>query len=503
VITAGCVEHLNHKAGFPVEDISTIHVTFVGHEETGADFLTISLHDDNANIELEMIRYGHLKFHEVKDVPVQLVEDELELFLSRFEESFGAPRVPEPFPPVPGVPEYIIQIDLKNNTRYRIDQLCGGPIRISDKANGTSFCIARHSIDYFTPLRDLSAKVFELDPTLEDDMFKESPSLLGSEIAKIEAHNGHDVDHLYIHIIDGEAELKIGVDDENKYIYQSAKKVPVEQILDELNSFTELFNRRMTAEHVEMPLERSMSSDYQIAIYLADGRHYLIAQVIDAPIQVENKTGKHHLMFYLKPYSIDYTQPIKNIGTKAFDLQPSIQEKFFGPSTTELQKPEWGVGDWWMVEVSQRADHIAVSYPPWFAPIKWRFEVTDVRSVDGEECFVVEVSNLGEKAVLYHRTGDLSLIEHSWSYAGYPIMPFTVPVFPAKMAAIPFDIPGIPNANTTVDYTKVTHDKADAKCYKVDIGYGYQLWHPNAPYWLYYEKAMIKARLVDCSWWHE
>ena len=158
----------------------------------------------------------------------------------------------------------------------------------------------------------------------------DAPSLLGSEITKIEAHNGHDVDHLYIHIIDGEAELKIGAYDGNKYIYQSAKKVPVEQILDELNSFTELFNRGMTAEHVEMPLERSMSSDYDIAIYLADGRHYLISQVIDASIQVENKTSKPaQVMFYLKPYSIDYTQPMKDIGVKAFDLQPSIQEKFF------------------------------------------------------------------------------------------------------------------------------------------------------------------------------
>jgi len=154
------------------------------------------------------------------------------------------------------------------------------------------------------------------------------PALFGSEITKIEAHN-LDGDYLTIHIINGEAELKIGVDDGEKYIYQSTKKVPVEQILDELNSFIELFNRGVAAEHVEMPLERSMSSDYNIAIYLADGRHYLIAQVIDAPIQVENKTGKHQLMFYLKPYSIDYTQPIKDIGTKVFDLQPSIQEKFF------------------------------------------------------------------------------------------------------------------------------------------------------------------------------
>lgn len=155
------------------------------------------------------------------------------------------------------------------------------------------------------------------------------PSLFGSEIVKIEAHHhGHDTDHLYIHIIDGEAELKIGVDDGDKYIYQSAKKVPVEQILYELNSFTELFNRGVAAEHVEMPLEHSMSSDYNIAIYLADGRHYLISQIINAPIQIENKTGKQ-IMFCLKPYSIDYIQPIKDIGTKAFDLQPPIQEKFF------------------------------------------------------------------------------------------------------------------------------------------------------------------------------
>lgn len=154
-----------------------------------------------------------------------------------------------------------------------------------------------------------------------------SPSLFGSEITKIEAHN-LDGDYLTIHIIDGEAELKIGVHAENKFIYQSVKKVPAEQILDELNSFTESFNRGVAAEHVEMPLERIMSSDYNILIYLADGRYYLISQIINAPIQVENKTGKQ-IMFCLKPYSIDYTQPIKDMGTKAFDLQPPIQEKFF------------------------------------------------------------------------------------------------------------------------------------------------------------------------------
>ncbi|MEA1870258.1 MAG: hypothetical protein U9N09_09015 [Euryarchaeota archaeon] len=156
------------------------------------------------------------------------------------------------------------------------------------------------------------------------------PSLFGSEIVQIRANRMQGIDHLYIHITDGEAELKIGVYDDEKYIYQSAKKVPVEQISDELNSFTELFNQGVAAEHVEMPLEHSMSSDYNIQIYLADGRHYLIAQVIDAPIQVENKTNKSaHLMFYLKPYSIDYIQPIKDIGTKVFDLQPPIPEKFF------------------------------------------------------------------------------------------------------------------------------------------------------------------------------
>jgi len=155
------------------------------------------------------------------------------------------------------------------------------------------------------------------------------PSLFGSEIVKIQANRMQGIDHLYIHIIDDEAELKIGVYDDKKYVCQSTKKVPVEQISDELNSFTELFNRGVTAEHVEMPLESSMSSDYNIQIYLADGRHYLIAQVVDAPIQVENKTGENQVMFYLKPYSIDYIQPIKDIGTKAFDLQPPIQEKFF------------------------------------------------------------------------------------------------------------------------------------------------------------------------------
>ena len=67
------------------------------------------------------------------------------------------------------------------------------------------------------------------------------PSLFGSEIVKIQANRMQGIDHLYIHIIDGEAELKIGVYDDEKYIYQSTKKVPAEQISDELNLFTELF----------------------------------------------------------------------------------------------------------------------------------------------------------------------------------------------------------------------------------------------------------------------
>lgn len=176
-------------------------------------------------------------------------------------------------------------------------------------------------------------------------------------------------------------------------------------------------------------------------------------------------------------------------------------------SAAELQKPEWKVGDWWVVEVGQRGDMIAIYPPPWFEPIKWKFDVTAVQQIRGEKCFVVEVSNLEglqiEKAVLYHRTEDLSLIEHSGSYAGYPLMPFAAPAFPAEMVTIPFDIPGIPNANATVDYTKVTYGKADAKCYKVDVDRGYQLWHPNAPWWLYYEGENVRARLVDCSWWQE
>ena len=189
-------------------------------------------------------------------------------------------------------------------------------------------------------------------------------------------------------------------------------------------------------------------------------------------------------------------------------------------SATDLQKPEWKVGDWWIVEESERADWHAVANPPWIGPFKWKSEVIDVRSIDNEECFVVKSINMGSpesERIAYYRTENHSIVriellnprrhrvyneKDMLLYSSSP-MPDKVPVFPAKTVVIPFGIPEIPNANATVDYTKVTYGKADAKCYRVDIGNGYQLWHPNAPWWLYHEKSIMKARLVDCSWWHE
>ena len=184
-------------------------------------------------------------------------------------------------------------------------------------------------------------------------------------------------------------------------------------------------------------------------------------------------------------------------------------------STTELQRPEWKVGDWWIVEESQYAFWHAVANPPWIGPFKWKSEVIDIQQMNGDECFVVKSINMGypeSERVVYYHTKNLIVVRvelhtprSDIAHDGDRYLPdmHKTPVFPAKTIAIPFEIPRIPNTNATVDYTKVTYGKADAKCYKVDVDKGHQLWHPNAPWWLYYEGEHVKARLVDCSWWHE
>ncbi|MDI6898027.1 hypothetical protein [Methanocella conradii] len=199
------------------------------------------------------------------------------------------------------------------------------------------------------------------------------------------------------------------------------------------------------------------------------------------------------------------------------------------PSTSpvnKLQKPLWKVGDWWIIEESQQIVQAAVDNPPWSGPYKWKMEVTGIQRVDGKDCFIV-VSTSEDfpdiKDILYYSTENLSIvrkesitpsyhdISDGWDVQSTPSL-YMVPSFPAKAVEIPisiesFDVPGASADKAVVDYSKVMQGKADAKGYKVDIshkgGYdGYEVWHQNAPWWLYYNKTIVKARLIDCSWWH-
>jgi len=65
-----------------------------------------------------------------------------------------------------------------------------------------------------------------------------------------------------------------------------------------------------------------------------------------------------------------------------------------GHSEQLLPGPSWKVGDWWIVNVSQREVLIAGSEDAWSGEASWEFRVTGSQAVDGQECYVVEVSEL-------------------------------------------------------------------------------------------------------------
>ncbi|TRZ89453.1 MAG: hypothetical protein D4R88_05495 [Methanosarcinales archaeon] len=159
----------------------------------------------------------------------------------------------------------------------------------------------------------------------------QSPTLLNSSITKIEAHGGlgggsFGGDFIIINIYNNNtAGIEVGVYDSNKYIYKSAKQVPLEQTLPDIERFVDLFKEGIKSKHVEVPLERSLAYDYVIDFYLKDGRRYGIAQIFEGPIYIVG----HQMDFYLETDSIAFESPLREIGVKTFDLSPEIQDKFF------------------------------------------------------------------------------------------------------------------------------------------------------------------------------
>ncbi|MBU4140136.1 MAG: hypothetical protein KJ729_09450 [Euryarchaeota archaeon] len=154
----------------------------------------------------------------------------------------------------------------------------------------------------------------------------QSPTLLNSSITKIEAHS-LDGDFIIINIYNNTMGIEVSVYDLNENTYKGTKQIPLKQNLPDIERFINLFNKGMKSKHVEAPLERAMSSDYEVLFYLKDGRYFIISQIIRGPILIEDKTNNRY--FYLENYSIPFQSPLRDIGVKTFDLSPKVQEKFF------------------------------------------------------------------------------------------------------------------------------------------------------------------------------
>jgi hypothetical protein len=154
-------------------------------------------------------------------------------------------------------------------------------------------------------------------------------------------------------------------------------------------------------------------------------------------------------------------------------------------------------------------------------------EVKEIKPVNGIDCYVVEATSKDlvdtnggyTKDTFYYCKDNLSIVRvisngRTSSNLDINWQPrlFTVPTFPVNVEGVlasdvSFDIPGQSKSVKDVDYSKLTPIKTNAEFFKVNIsgpgGYkATQIWHQNAPWWLYHDEISMKARLVDCSLWH-
>lgn len=78
--------------------------------------------------------------------------------------------------------------------------------------------------------------------------------------------------------------------------------------------------------------------------------------------------------------------------------------------------PKWEVGDWWIVQTYTRYTEPS-SYPqPWSKSGRWRYEVKGIEKVNGQNCYVLELSAVmlrGDKLLqeyYYFRVNDLRAV---------------------------------------------------------------------------------------------
>jgi len=189
---------------------------------------------------------------------------------------------------------------------------------------------------------------------------------------------------------------------------------------------------------------------------------------------------------------------------------------------TVLEKPNWKVGDWWIVKVrhlSLRAE----PWPPW-VNTSWKCEVVDIGKGDDKDCFVVRVANEDYTyGHMYFKKENFSLYKVDGYLTGCLLDPEfnsdgVAPVI-GDYSGAPFlyDFPAFPlEKNVTRTYGRIqqsvsvdtftTEDGKTVECFKVVLrGLGHtviQYWQPGLPWCIYEEKnGGVKAWLVD--WGHE
>ncbi len=124
-------------------------------------------------------------------------------------------------------------------------------------------------------------------------------------------------------------------------------------------------------------------------------------------------------------------------------------EKSEGAGLKDEWMPQWVVGDWWIVQSYGRYDRPSSTPLPWSKRSKRRWEVKGIEEVDGENCYVLELSDFafGEDRLLqgyyYFRVEDLRAVK-----VHYP---------PERHALLREDEPGDRYLNVDGGYAVMTY----------------------------------------------
>lgn len=217
---------------------------------------------------------------------------------------------------------------------------------------------------------------------------------------------------------------------------------------------------------------------------------------------------------------------VGNGPTASGDRTPIVAAPPGLPSTA-VAAPEWAVGDWWTVNESYCNVATQVADPPWSGPLTWNLTVAGIEEYDGEPCFVINATCAEQPETwgrAYYNVSRLAL-RHAEVHYGPPsgatvsvgpadimsttgdVSLFAIPMFPANMTGQSLAIPSLPGEAVAPEYSLLSSGGSGNVSYRINLmSHGHvaawELWHPGAPWWLYLDLGSLKARLIDCSWWH-